>query len=381
MNTEFDDIRPYFDSEISAAMQRICKDRAFPEVAHFIMPGSDENFLRSILLSCSSVDDFQKNVMVRVVDKVIAETIDKFTFDGLENVDCSKRYLFITNHRDIVLDPALLQYILYKNNIPTTEIAVGDNLITTSFIEDIVRSNKMIKVVRNSNPREFLVHSAKLSKFVRQSVSEGRSSIWIAQRNGRTKDGIDVTEQGLLKMFSMSSKADFFESFAPLNIFPIALSYEFEPCDIMKAVELYISRNQKYIKAPDEDLNSILQGIMQYKGSVHYQFCKPISREEVEEISLHNSSDKNERYKMLANLITKRINAAYKLFPNNYIAADILNGNNLYAENYTAAEREKFEDYLQFKLADVEEGREEVRRIFLGIYANPVETKKIATNL
>ena len=373
---EFDDIRPYEDSEISSAMERICSDKSFPAVASFLTPDKDESIMRSILLSCKTVDDFQRKIMVTVVEKVISDTVDKFTFGGLENVDVSKRYLYITNHRDIVLDPAFLQYILYKNNIPTTEIAVGDNLITTSFIEDIVRSNKMVKVVRSTNPRELLVYSNKLSRFVRHSITTGRSSIWIAQRNGRTKDGIDVTEQGLLKMFSISSKEEFSKNFSELNILPISISYEFEPCDIMKAVELHVSRNQKYVKAPDEDLNSILQGIMQFKGSVHYQFCRPVSPEEIEAISEVESNDKNEKFKSLANIITERINSSYKLFPNNFIAYDMINGCNEFADRYKREERERFEDYLKLKLSKVEEGREDVERIFLGIYANPVITKK-----
>jgi hypothetical protein len=260
--------------------------------------------------------------------------------------------------------------------VETTEIAVGDNLITSSFIEDITRSNKMIKVIRSSNPREVYTTSKVLSEYIRYNVANQKSSVWIAQRNGRTKDGIDVTEQGLLKMFDMSGSGDFVKDFAELSILPTSISYEFEPCDIQKAVEMYVSRRQKYVKAEGEDLKSILTGIMQPKGNIHIAFNEPVSLEEIQDAS---QLDKNEKFKAICTAMDRRIVAEYKLWGNNYIAYDMLNATNEYASMYTAEQKAAFEGYMAAQLASVklpDIDMVELKEIFLSIYANPVVGKK-----
>ncbi len=293
------------------------------------------------------------------------------SYEGMEYFDGGKKYLIVSNHRDIVLDSAIIQLILYKAGAQTTEIAVGDNLITSSFIEDITRCNKMIKVVRSTSPREVYTTSKKLSEYMRCNVSTQESSIWIAQRNGRTKDGADVTEQGVLKMFDMSGSGDFVKDFAELHIMPASISYEYEPCDLYKAVEMYIKRRQKYVKAEGEDLNSILTGIMQPKGRVHIQFNEPVTLQEIEEAA---QLDKNERFKALGAAMDRKILANFKLWPNNYIAYDMLNGGGRFAGKYTVEEKEAFEGYVTDKLgkAGIEADMDELREIFLSIYANPV---------
>lgn len=371
---KFDDIRPYVDEEIQPAMARIAENPLFQGVSSYLFPGKDMNFFKQVLLSCNSVNDFQVNVMVFVVSKILSDTAKTLTFGGLSNFDGNKKHLIVTNHRDIVLDSAIIQLILHKHNIQTTEIAVGDNLITSSFIEDITRSNKMIKVVRSTSPREVYNSSKKLSEYIRYNVTSNASSIWIAQRNGRTKDGLDLTEQGLLKMFDMSGSGDFYNDFKDLSILPASISYEFEPCDVLKAVELYISKRRKYVKSKNEDLNSILTGIMQFKGNVHIEFTEPVKESELEEAA---KLDKNERFKFLAACIDKRINSTYKLWKNNYIAYDIVTGGSEFAEKYTLAEKQTFIDYVKYKLSNVEGDHEELEDIFLHIYANPVKSKKI----
>jgi hypothetical protein len=210
---------------------------------------------------------------------------------------------------------------------------------------------------------------------MRYRVSNQISSIWIAQRNGRTKDGIDVTEQGLLKMFDMSGSGDFVKDFNELSIMPASISYEYEPCDILKAVELYITRRQKYVKAEGEDLNSILTGIMQPKGRIHIQFNEPLTEEEVNAAA---ELDKNERFKALGIAMDRKIIANYKLWPNNYIAYDMLNGEGMFADKYTAEEKVAFEGYLNAimqKSDKMEVDKAELKEILLGIYANPVVGK------
>ena len=268
---EFDDIRPYIDVEIPAAMERIAANPLLDEIAKYLLPDGNHGQFKNILLSCRTTDDFQNRVMAFVVNKILSDTSKGLTYGGLSNFDGGQKFLIITNHRDIVLDSAIINIILHNHNIQTTEIAVGDNLITSDFIEDIARTNKMIKVVRSTSPREVYTSSQKLSKYIRYNVASQKSSLWIAQRNGRTKDGLDFTEQGLLKMLEMSGSGDFVKDFSELNILPASISYEYEPCDLLKAVELYVSKRRKYVKSANEDA-------LQYKRSLHSKMQPLLNR-------------------------------------------------------------------------------------------------------
>ena len=369
----FDDIRPYIDEEVGPAMERIAASPLLGGISAYLFPGKDVSYFKDILLSCKSINDFQEKVMDYVIKKILSDTAKNLTFGGLQHFKGDKKFLIITNHRDIVLDSAIIQVILHKHNIQTTEIAVGDNLISSSFMEDATRSNKMIKVIRNTTPREVYASSQKLSQYIRHSVSSDKSSIWIAQRNGRTKDGWDITEQGVLKMLDMSGYGDFAKDFEELSIMPASISYEFEPCDLLKAVELYISKRRKYVKSKDEDFNSILTGIMQFKGNIHIEFNEPIS---VGEIAQAAELDKNERFKFLTNAMDKRIISSFKLWKNNYIAYDMLNGSDEYSSEYTEADKQAFIDYMKYKLSSAEGDMAELEDIFLHIYANPIFNKK-----
>ena len=376
--SNFDDIRPYVDSEVAPAMERIASNPMLQGISEYLFPGKDISFFKNILLSCNTINDFQEKVMDNVVKKILSDTAKNLTFGGLDNFKGDKKYLIITNHRDIVLDSAIIQVILHKHNIQTTEIAVGDNLISSSFMEDITRTNKMIKVVRNTTPREIYASSQKLSGYIRQSVSTDKSSIWIAQRNGRTKDGLDMTEQGVLKMLDMSGSRDFVKDFGELSIMPASISYEFEPCDLLKAMELYISKRRRYVKSKDEDFNSILTGILQYKGNIHIEFTEPITIAEIEQAA---ELDKNERFKFLTNAMDKRIVSSFKLWKNNYIAYDLLNGGNEFGDMYTQEEKSSFVNYMNKKLSSadaesVDGDMEELEKIFLSIYANPIVNQR-----
>ena len=378
---KFDDIRPYNDSEVKEAVVRIAENPLCERISSYLFPDQNTEAFKQLLLSCSTVNDFQVKIMAPIVGRILATTAKNLTVGGLENFKGDKKYLIITNHRDIVLDSAIIQLLLYKNNIKTTEIAVGDNLISSSFIEDITRTNKMIKVIRNTTPREIYVSSQKLSQYIRQSVSTDSSSIWIAQRNGRTKDGLDMTEQGLLKMLDMSGEGDFIQNFAELSIMPASISYEFEPCDVQKAMEMYVSKRRKYVKSENEDLNSILTGIMQPKGNIHIEFTEPITLSELEEAA---SLDKNERFQYVAKRMDNRICSTFKLWKNNYIAYDMLNGGDKYSQMYTEADKQAFVQYMNAKLSMVkteveaeEDGSmKEFVEIFLSIYANPIVSKQ-----
>lgn len=374
--SEFSSISPYTDDEAAEALTKLA-DYPVVEVAskHFF-PEESPDFLKGLLKSIKTIDEFQVLVMQKFVRWAIDHTAKNFSYDGVSNIDPDKRFLALSNHRDIILDPAITQLILYSNGIPMTEIAVGDNLITSKAIEWLIRSNRMIKVIRGVSARELYLSSQLLSKYIRLNITEQRSSIWLAQRQGRTKNGYDVTEQGLLKMLDMSGTADFQKNFEELNIIPMSISYEYEPCDILKARELVISRKRKYVKAQGEDLNSIMVGIMQQKGNIHMNIGKPLTSDEIASAA---ECDKNDRYQLIRHAVDLRVIDGYQLWKNNYVAYDILNQSFKYSHMYDAADVEQFVEYMAKQLDTVEQeiNREDLRRIFLEIYANPVVTKEL----
>ena len=373
LSTKFDDIRPYTDAEIPAAMQRIANSEYLKPLCNFAFPEKDVNEIKEMISGFTIIDDFQFKVMHCVNERVIKTSIDRFSYDGLAYVDPKKAYLFVSNHRDIMLDSSLLQSVFYLNGFPTTEITFGSNLMSSQLVIDIGKSNKMFKVVRGGNAREFYENSLHLSEYIRYTITEKGESIWIAQRNGRTKDGNDATDQGIIKMFCMNNNRDLVKSIEELNIVPLAVSYQWEPCDSFKTKELYRSRGGvPYVKQKDEDFISILTGITQQKGNVHFSLCKPLEKEEY--LGFANESP-NTFYKKIATLVDERIYANYKLWNTNYIAHDIRSGTDKYARHYTPEEKEQFLQRFHQTLNQIEGDKDSIRAIYLGIYANPVDNR------
>lgn len=369
---EFIDISPYTDAEAVEALGKLADHPAVVEVSKAIFPDKEPEFLRKILKSVKSIDEFQVLVMNKAVEWVLSTTAHNFSYDGIGNLKkINGKFLAMSNHRDIILDPAITQVVLYRNAIPMTEIAVGSNLLTNKYIEYLIRSNRMIKVIRGINARQLYLSSQVLSKYIRECITSGRSSIWIAQREGRAKDGIDTTEQGLLKMLDMSGTADFTTNFEELNIVPLSISYEYEPCDILKARERLISRTQKYVKGSREDLISIMTGIEQQKGNIHLNIGSPLTHDEIEAASCCN---KNDRYQAIRHAVDVRIIEGYKLWKTNYIGYDMVNHTFKYRDKYTPEDVAQFTDYVEHQLDKVEKSlcRADLRDIFLRIYANPV---------
>ncbi len=376
--SEFESISPYTDAEAAEALSKLAEYPLLSRVSQQFFPEESPDFLKNLLKNIKTIDEFQVLVMSKFVRWVLEHTAHNFSYDGVSNINPEKRFLALSNHRDIILDPAITQLVLYNNGIPLTEIAVGDNLITNKTIEYLIRSNRMIKVVRGISARELYLCSQLLSKYIRLNITEQRSSIWLAQRQGRTKNGYDVTEQGLLKMLDMSGTKDFQQNFEELNIIPMSISYEYEPCDILKARELVISRKHKYVKAEGEDLNSIMVGIMSQKGNIHLNIGRPLTSEEIAAAAM---CDKNDRYQMIRHAVDLRVIEGFKLWKNNYIAYDIVNHSFKYSDMYEQADVEKFVAYMEHQLDTVEPSvnREDLRRIFLDIYANSVVTKELMT--
>jgi hypothetical protein len=370
MNKKFDDIRPYFDTELPAAMARIADSEYFSVLSKFVFPNKDISEVQQMIRNYTNTDDFQRETMCEFNRQTVVQTTDGLTYSGMEYLDASKAYLFVSNHRDIVLDSSLLQYILIKEGLNTTDITFGSNLMSSQLIIDIGRSNKMFKVSRGETPREFYKTSLHISEYIRHAIVERKQSIWIAQRSGRTKDGNDLTDQGLIKMFCMSDKKDVAKGLEELNIVPVAVSFQYEPCEYFKTREIYSSQKGiKYVKEKDEDVKSVLLGITQFKGKVHISICPPIKSKE-----LSNSSGEN-FHKHVANIINRRIYDDYKLFNTNYIAYDIRSCINTYNDYYTQDEKEAFVERCNKIIDKFDTDKNVVRDIIIGIYANAVSNK------
>ena len=374
--SQFEAICPYSDEEAVAALADVAHHPAVPLISKALFPEEKATFLADALMSIHSIDEFQQIIMSKAVDWCLEHTVHNFSYDGIANLQgIDGKFLMMSNHRDIILDPAFTQYILSKNGIPMSEICVGDNLLSSKTVEKLLRSNRMIKVIRGISARELYLSSQLLSKYIRQTITSGKSSVWIAQRQGRTKDGVDITEQGLLKMIDMSGTGSFKDNFLELNIVPLSISYEYEPCDFRKAREILISRTQKYVKGPREDMHSIMTGIRQQKGNVHLNIGVPLTPDEIEAASY---CDKNDRYQAIRHAVDVRVVEGYKLWKNNYIAYDIVNRTTKYSDRYAPEDVELFKAYTKHRLRRAERSlsREDLQDIFLRIYANPVVTKE-----
>lgn len=364
----FDDIRPYQDSEIPAAMQRIISDKYFPLAAGFIFPEKPVLQVAALLASCRTAEEFQMRVMYDAIYSIANKTTGGLSVEGMERLNPGTNYLFISNHRDIMMDAAFLQVLLVDAGRKTSEITFGANLMHGQMVIDIGKSNKMFRIERPStvtSPRDFLMKSRYVSEYIHHALTAKHESVWIAQRNGRTKNGLDYTDQGVVKMLGLWGGKDKVDALESLNICPLAISYEWEPCDLLKAIELYAGLSGlPYVKKPGEDLNSILTGVKQKKGRVHLTVTEPLRSEELQNLGGLSSSAFN---RAVASLIDSRIRPAYRLWPNNYIAKDILDGKR--SHSYTTGELKTFKDHIASLTQDYPH---ELKEILIKIYAGPL---------
>lgn len=371
---DVDEIRPYNDSEINQALKRIISDPAFDIILEFLFPGKDKNQIRESLASTHSSHDFQVNFMYPLVYSIVNKTSNGLTYDGFEQLTEGTAYLFVANHRDIVLDSAILQVLLLDNGQKTSEITFGSNLMINQFVIDMGKVNRMFKVERGGNKTELIKNSRILSNYLRQTITVKKNSIWIAQRPGRSKDGNDRTEAGLLKMFNMTGHGSFEDSFRELNIVPLVISYEYEPCCAFKVKELLeVSVNGTYQKRPDEDFKSIITGLTQQKGRIHMSVGKPVNNY----LDKLNQKDSlNNKLNQLAKLIDCEVYRHYRLWPNNYIACDLMYNRSEYSEHYSPADKEEFLRYMENETGGLAGDSKKIREQFLTIYANPLINAK-----
>ena len=345
MEDIYSDIRPYTDEEVAALLPRFCGSKLVAIAGSKLWP-DDPDHLPGLIAGCHTIDDFQRKVITKILERDLELTHSSLSYSGLDSFIKSDgsigSFVLISTHRDIVLDPALVQLVFCQNDMPTSEIAAGDNLLDNPEVAAAMRANRMIKVVRSDNPRVVYETSRLLSSYIRDKVAKDGRSVWISHRGGRTKDGHDHTEQGLLKMLDMSGGGSFYENFSQLHLMPVTISYEYETCGALKALEVYTKERQGfYRKQKGEDVNSMLQGFTQYKGRIHVDFAKPLTEEELLQA---DAAQRNEKFRILANTLDERLKASFRLWPTNYAAADLLSGGKEYLEQgkYTVEEREQF---------------------------------------
>ncbi len=365
INDPYQDIRPYSDDEVPSAIERLLSDDEFIQaIIHYRCPKIPKLLLKVLspllrhklkknLSTFQTVKDVQQHV-AKYLSTVLDKTTDSITFSGLDKLDPKSAYLFVSNHRDIAMDPAIVNWVLNENHYNTLRIAIGDNLLKKPGVSELMRLNKSFIVKRSAKaPREMMKALSQLSAYISHSL-ETNNSIWIAQKEGRAKDGNDQTDPAILKMFHVEGrkrKIAFPEFTKSLNIVPVSISYESDPCDLAKARELNeIASTGSYQKSEFEDIDSIILGITGYKGRVHINFGDVI----------------NQAYETpveLASEIDRQIHSNYKLFPNNYLAAEIEN------TEINDEVKRRFNE----KLVPLSPGEQDVLK---KMYANPVHNQQ-----
>lgn len=368
----YDDIRPFDPEELPAAFERLLSDAQFQQVLGYLYPGVPLEAVKTKMMACKTNLEFQLAFCYGFLKDLMAKASKGFDMN-VEAVDVTKRYTFVSNHRDIVLDSALLDVLLYDAGFNTTcEIAIGDNLLSLPWVKDLVRLNKSFIVQRSLSPREFLMASKKMAEYMHYVVGEKNDNIWIAQREGRAKDSNDRTQPSILKMMAMGGEGSPVDRLRQLHIVPLAISYEYDPCDFMKAAEFHLRRDVPgWKKTALDDVNSMRTGIMGYKGEVHYH-CAPCIDGFLDNLS--PDIPKTKVFDVIAEHIDKEIFKNYRLYPSNYIALDMLEGNEAHAGRYTAEDKAVFEKYLQGQIARIDIPNKDeafLRERMLTMYANP----------
>lgn len=370
----FEDIRPYNDSEVKEKISSLLAEEQFQQIIKHVMPEIPFAMFERQMRGLTNVKDFQTKIIVPLLDKLLSKSTNGLSYQGIENLEKDKNYLFVSTHRDIVLDSALMDYALLKEGFDTVEIAIGDNLMKIPWIVDLVKLNKTFIVKRSLSKDQKAEGSKQLSSYIKHALKEKKQSIWIAHKAGRSKDGNDRTNPSLMKMFNMSGDSEsIVENLKNLNICPVSISYEYNPCDILTMPELMAaSKGERYEKQPMEDLIHMGQGLEGEKGKVEVSFGRPLN-ELLDEQEF--SKVPNEICAKIASIIDKEIHQSYKLMPTNYIAFDILNGKNQFESEYSAEERNGFQTYMDSRLQDVEGDDAFKHETFLKMYAYPVINK------
>ena len=374
---EYADICPISDKDFKAKMANMVKEPGFEHAVKYVMPNVDFAEFSKELMKVDSKNEFQKKIMLPFLVMLEAKTTSGVTAGGLENLDKDRNYTYITNHRDIVLDSSFLNLALLNAGYDSTEIAIGNNLLILEWIETLVKLNKCFIVKRDNSIRQALESAKQLSSYIHFAISTKKESIWIAQREGRAKDSNDLTQESLVKMLGIAGNGNLVENLLEINLAPVAISYEYDPNDYLKAKEYLLKRrNPGYKKTQRDDLFSMETGLLQNKGRIHFEFTPCIN---AQLRGLLHPHDKIESSKLVCSIIDKSIHSHYKIYPNSYISLDLLNGETRFAgDKYTADDESQFKAYLAAQVAKVDipdlttEEHAYLKELILRMYANPL---------
>jgi 1-acyl-sn-glycerol-3-phosphate acyltransferase len=370
--SKFDSIRPFYDAEVNAAICASINHPMLKAIMNFTFPDVDDEVWKNQLRKTHSIRDFQCNFIYESVQKVLQKSSEGLTTSGFDKLEKNTSYLFISNHRDIILDTSLLNVCLFDHGLVMTASAIGDNLVKKDFLLNLSKLNRNFLVQRGLPPRELLQSSKLMSEFIAQLLLRENRSVWIAQREGRTKDGNDATHSGVLKMLGMGSdEANLMDYFKKIKIVPVSISYEYDPTDALKMPQIMAEANDEiYVKEKNEDFITLLSGIIGQKKRIHIHVGEVLN-EELDEIKKDNDNT-NKQVQALAQVIDDSILQSYKLWPTNYIAFDLLNKTTTYSHLYTENEKSLFERRLELK---IDASNDTLKESFLAMYANPVVNK------
>lgn len=371
--SKYDHIRPYHNHEVNKALSELSTHPMVKSMLKFIYPQASDEYIQERLKNCNSIRDFQTKIIARGIQNVLSRSSHGLTTSGFEELDKDTAYFYISNHRDILLDTCLLNISLFNHDLVMTASAIGDNLVQKSFLLELAKLNRNFLVQRGLSPREMLKSSKLMSEYIAKNILEDNRSVWIAQREGRTKDGNDMTQQGVLKMMALG-KGDLsaFDYFKKIKIVPVSISYEFDPTDMYKMPELLAKHyEEEYIKSANEDFNSILKGLTGQKKRIHIHAGKVL---DVELDTISNSKEPlNKQFQQLAAVIDSCVHSDYKLWPTNYVAYDMLHNTDKYSGKYTEKEQRQFERRVECR---IDAGDPVALSNFLAMYANPVVNKE-----
>ena len=368
----FKNIRPFYDEEVRGALLEIKDNRLIQAMMAYAFPDFTPAQREEKLLACERVSDFQEDIMYQVVTKAIEKSISEFTTEGFDALSPEQSYVFLSNHRDIILDTSLLNVVLHDHHLSMTASAMGDNLLRKKHLKILAMLNRNIIIYRSLPPREALEHSKLVSKYIYHCIVEEGRNVWLAQREGRTKDGDDRTQQGVLKMLTLNASEEVspMQYLKQLHIVPMSISYEFDPTDVLKIPALVAQHNGvEYVKSKKEDFENIIQGLMGQKGRVHISVGQPI--DDVIDAIEREHQHLNKQLQALAEYLDRAIHRQYKLFPANYIAYDLLHHTSIYKDKYNEKEFRQFERRMNNRSNAGDISQEK----FLEMYANPVKNK------
>lgn len=370
--SKFDAIRSFYDQEVNSALRSIAKHPMMKAMMQFTFPDHEEKDWQAQFENINSIAEFQSQIIAQTVRQILDKSSEGLTYSGFEDLEKTKSYLFISNHRDIILDTSLLNLILLNQGYVMSSSAIGDNLVKKDFFGVLAKLNRNFLVQRSLSIREQLNSSQILSEYISELLQKENRSVWMAQREGRTKDGNDATQQGVLKMLAMASDTESLtDYFKNLRIVPLSISYEYDPTDVLKMPQLMAqSRNESYVKEKNEDFNSMLSGVLGQKKRIHLHAGKVLDGE----LDLLDSQfdNKNKWLQAVAQLIDQSIIKNYKLWPTNYIAFDLLNETNRFSNHYTVEEKKLFTRRFEMRINTCDQ---DLKQSFLAMYANPVINK------